>query len=191
MTGGISAISPTAASLAQANASCDAGPHLAAWMVTVTGGDGSVQLPGLRRPDSGYRDAVRRLQAGRLLPFAGHRPAGSPDQGNKFVTMALKVRGFTVPTKPGHYTWRSLWTPFAVNTANLNTAGNVEAQSTQSIGTNALAISGKSPRSRCTASYVPGSHSPARSSAESRRRTSALPSITDRRRRNSSRWVAQ
>jgi hypothetical protein len=143
MTGGIGAISPTDPSLAQANASCDAGPHLAAWMVTVTGSDDAFSYPvfvdqtaGAETQYGGYK-----LVACFLSPAAGI-PVRS-DQGNKFVTMALKVRGFTLPTKPGNYIWRSLWTPFAVNTANLNTAGNVEAQSTQSIATNALAISGK------------------------------------------------
>jgi hypothetical protein len=143
MTGGIGAISPSAASLAPAQATCDTGSHLAAWMVQVRGSDDSFSFPvfvdqtaGAETQYGGYK-----LVACFLSPAAG--VPGRAPEGNKFVSMALKVSGFTLPAKAGNYVWRSLWTPYAPNTATLNTVGNVEAQSTQSTSTGALNLSGK------------------------------------------------
>jgi hypothetical protein len=55
--------------------------------------------------------------------------------------MLLTLSGFKVPTRAGTYRWRSLWTPYVPGTANVNTAGSVEAQSIVAIPPGSLTIS--------------------------------------------------
>jgi hypothetical protein len=138
MTGGIGAISPSAASLAPAQATCDTGSHLAAWMVQVRGSDDAYSFPVFVDQTAGTETqyGAYKLVACFLSPAAGI--PGRAAEGNKMVSMALKVSGFTLPAKAGNYVWRSLWTPYAPNTATLNTVGNVEAQSTQSISASGI-----------------------------------------------------
>ena len=75
MTGTVKAIGTTDPAITSYNTSCDTSAHLGAWMVNVVGGDDNWNFPIFVDQTTGNRDAVRRLQARRVLRPPGGRVA--------------------------------------------------------------------------------------------------------------------
>jgi len=139
MPGTVKAIGTTDPAVAWANTNCDTNGHLGAWMVSVVGGDDNWTFPIFVDATTGTET---QFGAYKLVACLGPREVGgSNPNGNKFVSMSLQLGGFAMPTKPGDYKWRSLWTPFAGATGDaLDQNATVEAQSTVKIATAVLTI---------------------------------------------------
>jgi hypothetical protein len=141
-TGDVVAISPADASVAYENASCDNGTHAAAWLMRARTADTSVNVPIFVDSTSGSETQfgayklVACMRAPDLAPGAANRSA----MGTKIDSMRLVLKGFTIPKATGEYRWRSLWTPFAAGTTNMNTGGRIEAQSLVRVPTGALTL---------------------------------------------------
>jgi hypothetical protein len=151
MSGGVAAVSPSDTRIAPAN-DCDSSAHLAVWLVTLSGGGDSFSFPIYVDQTSGSESQFGpyKLVACFLSPYPVTAPAAA--EGNKFVSMTLDLSGFTAPTTAGSYLWRSLWMPFTDDAQTLNPPANVEAQSSQTIASASLSVSGK----LSTKSSVPG-----------------------------------
>jgi hypothetical protein len=141
-TGDVVAISPTDPAVAYENASCDNTSHAAAWMVRTRTDEGTMNLPIFVDKTSaseaqlgGYKLVVC-MRSPDLEPGTANRA----NTGTKIDSMRLVLKGFTVPKAAGEYRWRSLWTPFAPGTANMNTGGRIEAQSLVRVPTGALTL---------------------------------------------------
>jgi hypothetical protein len=145
-SGTITAIGLTDPAVAWENANCDGSPHAAAWMVQLTGSSsGSASFPIFVNRTTGSETAfgayklVMCLRSPDLAVSDPNRLSG----GFKLNNFVLTLTGFTTPTKPGDYRWRSLWTPYTPGTANHNTAGNVEAQSIVRIPAGAISLAAR------------------------------------------------
>ncbi len=152
--GSMIAVSTTDAAVTQGTAGCDTGSHIAAWSATFTTSDGDTftfpvvvdQTTGTETQFGAYKlvACFRPLGTGSSSSNTSGAGGLTPDTyGNKLVSATLNVPGFGVPTKSGSYLWRSLWTPYATGSGTLNTAGNVEAQSTTRIASTSLTLTGK------------------------------------------------
>lgn len=147
LRGKVTAISPSDSTIAWEGANCDTSPHLAAWMVQVSGSKGSFGFPV-------YVDATSSTAGtssfGPYVLVACFRSADLADndpnrsvKGAVIQSFSLALTPFSRPTTSGDFRWRSLWTPFIPGTATLNEAGNVEAQSVLVIPTGQIVIFGK------------------------------------------------
>jgi hypothetical protein len=124
MRGTVKPVALTDPRVARAGASCDKTAHSAAWLVSVNGGGNAWSFPIFVDKTSPGETAFGGTKLVACFP-----PVASSTHGNKFVSMTLSVRGFTVPTRAGSYLWRSLWTPYAKHGNAINAGGQVEAQS--------------------------------------------------------------
>ena len=145
MAGSVTAISPTDARIAYEGSTCDTSQHLAAWLVQLRGGKGTLAFPVYVDASSGDSTAwgpyvlVACLRSPDLAASDPNRSAG----GAVLDAFTLKLNPFARPTTAGTFRWRSLWTPYTVGTGTPNTAGNVEAQSLVVIPTGQIVIFGK------------------------------------------------
>jgi hypothetical protein len=139
MSGTIKAIGTTDPAVAWQNTNCDTSGHLDAWMVTLAGGDDSWSFPIFVDQTTGTET---QFGSYKLVACLGPRELSTSNpESNKFISMSLRLGGFSMPTKPGDYKWRSLWTPFAGDTGDtLNQAAMVEAQSTDHVANGVLTI---------------------------------------------------
>jgi hypothetical protein len=129
--GSVVAISPTDPAVASEGTSCDPSQHLATWMIRLKGSGGMFSFPI-------FIDSTTDTGAsfGPYVLVACFRPADlSPTDPNRSPngvvvdSFTLALRPFSAPTIAGSYVWRSLWTPFAAGSGELNAAATVEAQS--------------------------------------------------------------
>jgi hypothetical protein len=145
-SGDIVAVGLADPALAWEQANCDSSTHAAAWIVRLNGSSsGAASFPIFVNRTTGAETAlgayklVMCLKSPDLTVSDPNRIAG----GFKLDNFVMNLSGFTTPTKPGDYRWRSLWTPYAPGTANPNTAGNVEAQSIVRIPAGAISIAAR------------------------------------------------
>jgi hypothetical protein len=142
----ITAISPTDPAVAYENASCDNTTHAAAWSMQLTANDTSpVNIPIFVDRTTGSETAFGSLKLVMCLR-SPDLPASDPNRsqtGTKLDNFLLTLSGFTIPTKAGDYRWRSLWTPYAPGTGNVNAAGTVEAQSIVRVPPGVLSLAAK------------------------------------------------
>jgi hypothetical protein len=136
MAGSISPVSTSDSRVSTSATGCDATPHLAAWLVSMTGGGDSLTFPVFVDATSGSDTSLGSYAIVACFPSLS-------SQGTQFVSATLQILGFTAPKAGGTFTWHSLLTPFASDGTTLNTSGNVEAQNTQVIQTNSLSLAHK------------------------------------------------
>jgi hypothetical protein len=145
LTGTVTAIATTDPSVSFENSSCDTNTHVAAWMVHLTGTVDPFSFPIFVDATTGPAAAFGpyELVACFRSPDLPQGSTGRSTQGDVLDSMILTLNPFTFPTVAGSYRWRSLWTPFTVGAATMNTAGDVEAQSIVTAPTGVLTILGK------------------------------------------------
>jgi hypothetical protein len=135
LSGDVIAISPTDPAIAYEAANCDSGPHMGAMLVRFTGQqpqiNQTINVPIFIDATSGSETqfGASKLVACMKSPDLTVGTANRAQFGTKFDTFRVQLKGFKLPTKVGDYRWRSLWTPFMVNSATMNTAASAEAQS--------------------------------------------------------------
>jgi len=140
--GKIVAVATNDPAFAWENANCDNAPHAAAWSMQVIANDGSATIPIFVDRTSGAEAQLGQYKLVICLR-SPDLPQTDPNRmptGFKFDSFVLTLTGFSLPTKPGDYRWRSLWTPYAAGTATQNAAGNVEAQSIVRVPSGVLAL---------------------------------------------------
>jgi hypothetical protein len=142
MPGAVKAVGATDPAVAAQTASCDNTTHLAAWMVSVIGGDDSWSFPIFVDQTTGNETTIGPYK---LVVCFGPRDVGSTNPyGNKFISMSLSLGGFAAPKTAGNYRWHGLWTPFAGQSGStLDQAATVESQSVLQIATGGLTIAAK------------------------------------------------
>jgi hypothetical protein len=137
-SGKITAISPTDPAVAYENSSCDNTTHAAAWSVQITANDTSpVSIPIFVDKTTGSETAFGQFKLVMCLR-SPDLPSSDP---NRSLT-GTKIDNFLL-TLTGDYRWRSLWTPYAAGTGNVNTAGTVEAQSIVRVPPGVLSLAAK------------------------------------------------
>ena len=144
-TGKLVAIGTNDPAVAWENANCDKTTHAAAWMMSMTMNDGAASIPIFVDKTTGSEAAFgpyKLVVCMRSPDLPQADPNRSP-VGTKLNSLALTLTGFKVPTAGGDYRWRSLWTPYTPGTANVNTAGQVEAQSVVRIPAGTLSLAAK------------------------------------------------
>jgi hypothetical protein len=145
LTGSVTAISPTDPAIAFEGSTCDTSQHLAAWSVQLKGKKGSFSFPIYVDATTGAGTSfgpyvlVACFRSADLAASDPNRSAG----GDLIDSFNLDLKPFERPATAGDYRWRSLWTPFVVNTGTLNNAGNVEVQSLVIIPGGQVVIYGK------------------------------------------------
>lgn len=154
LSGSVTSISPTDPSIAYENANCDTSAHMGALLVRFTGQQPQISQT-INVPIFIDATSGTETQFGAIKLVVCMRPpdvtSSTPNRaafGTKFDTFHVQLKGFTLPTKPGDYRWRSLWTPFAVNSATINTAGSAEAQSNVHAPVGVLTLTAKSSNGR-------------------------------------------
>jgi hypothetical protein len=149
--GNVTAISPTDAAVSWENQNCDGGPHAAAWMVNLSGYS-KLSFPIFVNRTSGAEAAFGPYKLVMCLRSPGLPNSSTfrPEFGAKMRRVLLTLKGFKVPTAPGDYRWRSLWTPYGSpppgvthSTTTPNPAGNIEAQSIIRLPMGTVTISAK------------------------------------------------
>jgi hypothetical protein len=144
-TGKVVAIGTTDPAVAYENSSCDNVTHSAAWMMRISMNDGQASIPIFvdKTTGSETRFGGWKLVVCMRSPDLPQADPNRSQVGTKLDSLLLTLTGFKVPTAPGDYRWRSLWTPYTPGTGNVNEAGRVEAQSIVRIPAGALSISAK------------------------------------------------
>jgi hypothetical protein len=145
VTGKIVAVGLTDPRLAWENANCDTTTHAAAWMMQLDTMAGQVNVPIFVDRTTGAETAFGTYKLVVCMRPA-ELPSSDPNRspfGTKLNSFIWTLTGFTVPTKPGIYRWRSLWTPYAPGSASVNAAGTVEAQSIVRIPPGAMTLAAK------------------------------------------------
>jgi len=150
-SGKITAVGISDPAYAFEQSSCDSTTHSAAWAMQISSNDASpVTIPIFVDKTTGSETAFGSYKLVMCLR-SPDLPSGDPNRsmtGTKIDNFLLTLSGFTVPTKTGDYRWRSLWTPYAPGTGNVNTAGTVEAQSVVRVPPGLLSLGAKKVQQR-------------------------------------------
>jgi hypothetical protein len=142
LTGKLAAAPAGDATVAWASANCDTGVHAAVSTVTVMGNDDSWILPVFVDNTTGTETQFGSQKL--VVCFGPRGPGGSNPMANKLLSLSMTLGGVTIPTGPGDYTWRSLWTPFAGTPSDaLDPNASLEAQSIVHVAPAELTIAAK------------------------------------------------
>jgi len=145
-SGKITAVGLNDPAFAFEQSSCDNTAHAAVWSMQISANDTSpVTIPIFVDRTAGTETAFGQYKLVMCLR-SPDLATGDPNRsmtGTKIDNFLITLTGFTIPTKPGDYRWRSLWTPYTPGTGTVNTAGTVEAQSVVRVPPGLLSLSGK------------------------------------------------
>jgi hypothetical protein len=150
MSAKIMAVGATDPAVSWQTTNCDNVSHAAAWIVQAQAGDDSWSFPIFVDQTTGSETQLGPYKL--VACFGPRNPGAGNSEANKFMGMSLALNGFGVPTKPGDYKWRALWTPFAgdqsaqngnQSSSSLNDAASVESQSTTRVGNGTLTLTAK------------------------------------------------
>jgi hypothetical protein len=131
LKGQIMATGATDPAVAQASASCDNADHAAVWTMQLAGDGQQLAIPMFVDQTTGAEAKLSVFKIVMCLPppdVAAGTPGRAPF-GAKLLSATFDVNAFTNPPATGQYRWRSVWTPYAPKTGQVNTAGTAEAQS--------------------------------------------------------------
>jgi hypothetical protein len=118
---------------------CSPGAHTAVWILSLSAGTTTINLPVYVTQTSGPETARGAVKL-ELCPDPADVPAGTPGRspnGAQLLDMTFTVNGVITPPAAAKR-WISLWTPYAKGTSLANPAGMVEARSVAGPGTTTI-----------------------------------------------------
>jgi hypothetical protein len=135
MKGNVAVANPNDPLFAKVAPTCDNVPHPSAWVVNVTGAGADWNIPIFVDATTGSEQQLGPTKLVICLqpPDVPANNANRAPNGQRLISLTLKLTALTNPTAAGDVRWRALATPFTPATGALNPAGNLEAQSLLSL----------------------------------------------------------
>jgi hypothetical protein len=136
MQGDLSVANPGDQLVTKAAQGCDEGPHVAAWVVNMSGAAGGYwNFPVFVDRTTGSETQFGQLKlvvCSTAPDVPSAHPKRSPN-GERLISLDLNLRVLTNPAAAGDVRWRATATPFTPGAGTLDAAGRIEAQSLLSL----------------------------------------------------------
>jgi hypothetical protein len=119
----------------QKTPSCDPGTHTASWVINLVGPNTSWSIPLYVDRTTGSETAFGATKLVVCLPPPDVATSNQNRalNGQRLLSLSLRLTAFANPQATGDVRWRALQTPYTAASGNLDQAGSVETQSIVSL----------------------------------------------------------